>query len=279
MGGLAGAAGIVVGHPLDTLRVRYQTENMHAIQILRDTWRHESLRGFYKGMASPLASCFFFNAVLFYSSSLTRSYLEQRGWNLYPQILMGGLVGGVACAVVTSPTELVKIKTQIVRDTRTQPFNGSISCAAYLWRTRGPLSLTRGMTATVIRDVPGYIAYFWVYQVCKELFIGDTEAKIWEQTAPQLTGQLAAGAIAGVAGWLPGYPFEVIKTRIQAEQYDTIRDAIRGSIRKDGPRVFVRGLGLTLVRAVPVNATVFLVYETLMDLLDHWSTKPNPAPF
>ena len=70
-----------------------------------------------------------------------------------------------------------------------------------------------------------------------------------------------------MAGWLPGYPFEVLKTRIQAGQYDSIPSAIRGSLAKDGRSVFVRGLGLTMLRAIPVNATTWLVYEILMDAL------------
>lgn len=180
---------------------------------------------------------------------------------------VGGSVGGIACAFLACPTELVKIKMQILKDKRNAPFNGSISCAMYLYKTQGPRALMRGMTATMLRDVPGYAAYFLSYQICKDLFIGECTARIWEQSNKQLFGQLCAGAVAGMVAWLPGYPFEIVKTRIQAEQYSTIRSCIKGSIAKDGYKVFTRGIGITMVRAVPVNATTFLVYETLMDML------------
>jgi len=275
VGGFAGATGIAVGHPIDTLRIRYQTENTAFMQIFRETIRNESVWGLYKGMLSPLSSCFAFNAILFYSYSKTKAHFQSLGWGNYTSQAIGGGVGGFACATVTGPTELVKIKMQVLKDKRNAPFKGSFSCAVYMLRTNGPKSLLRGFTATIIRDVPGYIAYFLSYQICKDKFVGNCTAKIWEQSPHQLVGQLGAGAVAGVVGWLPGYPFEVIKTRIQAEQYNSIRSCIVGSIKKDGYQVFTRGLALTLFRAVPVNATTFLVYETLMDVL---GKKREPLP-
>ena len=183
---------------------------------------------------------------------------------------IGGGIGGIACAFITGPTELVKIKVQVLKNKEHAPYKGSLSCAVHLVNTQGFLSLGRGMTATMLRDVPGYVAYFLSYYACKTIFIGECESKIWEQTPKQLLGQLAAGSVAGVVGWLPGYPFEIVKTRIQAGQYDRIRTCIKEGLKKEGYKLFYRGLGITVFRAIPVNAATFLVYETLMDLLSHF---------
>lgn len=76
---------------------------------------------------------------------------------------------------------------------------------------------------------------------------------------------LVAGGIAGIAAWLPGYPQDLIKSRIQylSGPYST-KDIIFKTYHSTGFTGFFRGLAPTLVRAVPVNAAVFYVYEWAM---------------
>ena len=152
----------------------------------------------------------------------------------------------------------------MAKNLSTTPYKGSISCATYLVKQSGVTALFRGMTATILRDVPGYMAYFASYKFCKDTLVGNVEGDIFDQTVPQFIGQLASGGIAGVVGWFPGYPFEIIKTRLQNGDYPTIRSCFKGVVNEYGYRIFYRGLGMTLLRAIPVNATTFLVYEILM---------------
>lgn len=49
--------------------------------------------------------------------------------------------------------------------------------------------------------------------------------------------------------------------------YASIKDCIVRSYRADGPGVFFRGLGPTIIRGFPVNAVTFWVYEVVLDLL------------
>jgi solute carrier family 25 carnitine/acylcarnitine transporter 20/29 len=84
---------------------------------------------------------------------------------------------------------------------------------------------------------------------------------------------LVAGAAAGVIGWIATFPFDVLKTRLQAGTItgtgtDTDTGRLGSSWRKahkmyaeSGGRVFWRGLVPTLVRAVPVNMAVFGTFE------------------
>jgi len=91
---------------------------------------------------------------------------------------------------------------------------------------------------------------------------------------------LVAGAAAGIIGWIATFPFDVLKTRLQAGTItgtitgtgmgaDTNSDTGLGSswrtahrmYAESGGRVFWRGLVPTLVRAVPVNMAVFGTFE------------------
>ena len=68
-------------------------------------------------------------------------------------------------------------------------------------------------------------------------------------------------------------PFDILKSRIQTAPWDTPRadlkivNITRALIRDNGWRFMFRGLGVTLVRAFPVNATVFPVYEFTLNHL------------
>ena len=56
-GSFAGATGVLIGHPLDTLKVRTQTGTVGTTSGLA------SLRGLYSGMMLPLATTGLFNAL------------------------------------------------------------------------------------------------------------------------------------------------------------------------------------------------------------------------
>lgn len=59
-GGFGGAAGIVAGYPLDTVRIRQQhCSKGSAFQILRRVAAKEGPWSLYRGMAAPLASVTF----------------------------------------------------------------------------------------------------------------------------------------------------------------------------------------------------------------------------
>ena len=94
---------------------------------------------------------------------------------------------------------------------------------------------------------------------------------------------LLAGGAAGIIGWLGTFPFDVIKTRMQAHDIGTSAHTGTGSRAGEGTlwratrglyaegggsgggggrmRVFWRGFVPTIVRAVPVNMAVFGTFE------------------
>jgi len=57
-GSFAGAAGIVVGQPLDTVKVRMQTSTSNCFSrfsaVAADILRHEGVFGFFKGIMPPM---------------------------------------------------------------------------------------------------------------------------------------------------------------------------------------------------------------------------------
>ena len=83
---------------------------------------------------------------------------------------------------------------------------------------------------------------------------------------------LFAGGLSGILTWLVNYPIDVIKSRIQADgtqgnhKYNGFIDCGRQIYNTEGVKGFKKGLGVTLVRAFPVNAVTF---ATVMVLLNY----------
>lgn len=81
------------------------------------------------------------------------------------------------------------------------------------------------------------------------------------------TWQIAScGVITGLVLWSVNYPFDVVKSKMQADgfgaerRYVSMRDVVRRTWCVEGARGFFRGLGPTLFRAVPVSGGTFVVY-------------------
>jgi solute carrier family 25 (mitochondrial carnitine/acylcarnitine transporter), member 20/29 len=76
-----------------------------------------------------------------------------------------------------------------------------------------------------------------------------------------------AGGCSGCLTWTFVYPVDVIKTHIQIAPLDAPRSSLRlwtvgqQIVQRYGVGILFRGLGITLIRAFPVNGTIFPVYE------------------
>lgn len=79
------------------------------------------------------------------------------------------------------------------------------------------------------------------------------------------------GGLAGEALWLGSYPFDVVKSKMQTDgfgqgqqRYRNMRHCFAQVWRQEGMRGFWKGLGPTLLRAMPVSAGTFAVVEMTM---------------
>ena len=75
-----------------------------------------------------------------------------------------------------------------------------------------------------------------------------------------------AGGIAGILSWVPTYPQDVIKTRLQADHigakafYKNTWHCIQCTLKDSGVGILYRGMGSCIYRAFVVNSVVFSVY-------------------
>lgn len=267
-GTVGGVAGIVAGHPLDTVKVRLQTDapSLATRGVFR-TMRHivvqEGPVGLYKGLLSPVLSNAPINAVVFgVQGVVTRAMREASGRDSLSaaQHLVAGAAAGLVQTVFAAPSEHVKIQLQ-VDHRRVGAGDSPIDYARRIYRHHGARALFRGWEMCLARDMPAFGLYFYSYELTKQ-FLTDGDAA--RETDLRL---LLAGGIAGSTSWFFSQPMDVVKSCVQSQPLHSTTSAwhlTREHVASDGAGFFLKGFGATMLRAFPVSAVTFLVYEKSM---------------
>uniref|UniRef100_G3PHK1 Mitochondrial basic amino acids transporter n=1 Tax=Gasterosteus aculeatus TaxID=69293 RepID=G3PHK1_GASAC len=262
-GCIGGAAGVLVGHPFDTVKVRLQVQSIDK-PLYRGTYhcfqsiiRQESVFGLYKGIGSPMMGLTFINAIVFgVQGNAMRMLAHDTPTNQFIQ------------CVICCPMELAKTRMQLQgtgeKKSSRKLYKNSLDCLVRIYNREGLRGVNRGMVTTLIRETPGFGVYFLSYDVLTRALGCEPNDRYM---IPKL---LFAGGMAGIASWLSTYPVDVIKSRLQADgvggvrQYSGIADCVRQSVRREGYMVFTRGLTSTLLRAFPVNAATFATVTLIL---------------
>ena len=267
-GYLSGALGIIVGNPLDIVKVRLQAGRTHG--HVAEIAQGRALSGWLRGAAAPILGYGALNSLLFMTYNRSLKVLEPGVFD--PTKLAGvglgsiwvaGAVGGLASWIVSAPSEVIKCRTQLATEAAPASSYGVVK---QIWRKDGIKGLYLGGVVTSLRDSVGYGFYFWSYELTKRLLLSRQADPFVDPTAVEV---LLSGGIAGVVTWASIYPLDMIKTRIQApeialqEQQPLLAERpqrksalriARDVYHAEGIAPFYRGLGVCSLRAFIVNA-------------------------
>ncbi len=203
-------------------------------------------------------------------------------------LCIAGAMSGAFTSLLLTPIELVKCQIQVPSSTISSPSPtgarlGPLGVIASVFRHHGLLGFWHGQLGTLIRETGGSAAWFGAYEGVGAAFRNyNTRSSVAldaEASALRLWQQLLAGASAGVAYNFVFFPADTIKSRMQTEEVNPIdmtgRDE-RGRTRRatfwrtgkelwqsQGMRGLYRGCGITVARAAPSSAVIFVVYEGL----------------
>ncbi|KAK0223441.1 mitochondrial carrier [Armillaria fumosa] len=255
-GSIGGAAQVLVGQPLDTVKTRAQIAPRGMFKgpmdILVQTVRKEGFFALYKGMASPLFGIAGVNSLLFASYG----------------IALAGSMAGAANAILASPVEMFKVLMQGQYGSATDKrLRRVVSDQWSQWGFRK--GIMRGYWVTVAREIPAYAGFYTAYEFSKRKFA----AAYYDQDLP-VWALLASGSTGGISYWLACYPLDVIKSRVQLRptpplgtpvQY--IAHEARAIMAESGLPGLFRGLTPSILRSIPAAAATFAAFELTREYL------------
>lgn len=272
---------MLVGHPFDLVKVRIQTasstvgSSTSVFGMLRTTLVNEGIRGLYRGVSAPIFATSPMFAVSFWGYDMGKRIVQAadvtvadtNGEEEYhfslQQLCVAGGISAFPTTAITAPSERLKCLLQLDSNSTSKKYNGLMDCFKKVYAEGGIRSVYKGTGVTLLRDIPGTIAWFGTYELVKRELMR-------VQNIDPSTGQLSplavlsAGGIAGVACWTVSIPADVLKSRFQTAppgMYSGLMDVYRHLVKEEGPMALFKGMRPALIRAFPANAACFFGME------------------
>ncbi|XP_072027316.1 mitochondrial carnitine/acylcarnitine carrier protein-like isoform X2 [Amphiura filiformis] len=181
-GGFGGVCLVAAGHPLDTIKVRLQTQpkpQPGVPPLYKGTYdcflkivKKEGPLGLYKGMFAPILGVTPMYATCFLGFSVGKKLQTPSNNGEYSpiQLFKAGMLAGVFTTTIMAPGERIKCLLQIQQASGAKAkYAGPFDCAKQIYREAGLFKgLYRGTCATLLRDVPCTGMYFMTYVWTKE---------------------------------------------------------------------------------------------------------------
>ncbi|KAH7105177.1 mitochondrial carrier [Auriculariales sp. MPI-PUGE-AT-0066] len=283
---------------LQTQVLDHQARFSGPIDCLRQTYTKEGIRGLYRGLPAPIVGAMAENASLFLAynevQSLIRHFNHQAASTplTLPELAVAGAGAGAVTSFLLTPIELVKCKMQVQMlvaesaalaggATQQRSFStmeGPIGVLRTVIRTTGWRGLWLGQTGTFIRETGGGAAWFASNEFVSRLFIARRAAASGQDPATMTKRDLGAfelglaGAASGVTYNLALFPADSVKSTMQTEDElrpgtvgpkRTFFGTFRAMYRAGGIRALYAGCGITVARAIPSSALIFIIYDGL----------------
>ena len=236
--------------------------NVSVFAILRNTIASEGMPGLYRGVAAPIVAVSPIYALSFWGYDM-----GQRVVNLFRRdpsspmtlahICVAGGLSAFPATAVMAPTERIKCLMQV-----NPKYTGMPDCARQVYNEGGFKSLFKGTALTLMRDVPGSIAWFGTYEIAKRELTRMQGINDQSQLSP--VAVLTAGGFAGMACWGVCIPFDTLKSRFQTApegKYGNVLDVYRHLVKEEGAGALFTGFRPAMIRAFPANAACFLGME------------------
>ncbi|KLO10587.1 putative mitochondrial amino acid transporter ARG-13 [Schizopora paradoxa] len=297
-GSVAGMVSKVFEHPFDLCKVRLQSQVLDhtarfngPIDCLTQTWRNEGIRGLYRGLPAPIVGAMVENAVLFLSyGQIQRAFRFSSGKDASSDVSIAQkVVAGAGAGAITSffltPIELVKCKMQVQMlsigsltdasaQARMSALPGPIKVFKNVLHTNGVRGLWLGQTGTLLRETGGCAAWFGTKEAICDFLLARRRHQLPEGARLELKEweSAVAGACAGVSYNVVLFPADSVKSALQTEEElrptsggtrRTFWGMARAMYASQGVRGLYAGMGITVARAIPSSAMIFLIYDGL----------------
>jgi len=305
-GGLAGTAGAIATCPLDVVQTRLQSSKVdlnsrsfyslryrnsvvpavassstgtsvggvggsHALfgrqvfQYMRHIIQTEGFTALYKGIVPNLIGIAPSRAIYFavYSKSkhfFSSTSLSHSSWTH----MLSALSASFSVSTITNPIWFLKTRLQLDSTTRGSRRRALIDVIKETLRNEGIAGFYRGLSASYM-GASETIVYFVIYERLKQVMSahdGDLHPQHYA------CGAFCAKTVATISF----YPHEVVRTRLRQDcsrsrEYRGFFQTLNKVWIEEGIVGLYGGMGAHMMRQVPNTVIMFLLYESIVNLL------------
>lgn len=265
--------------PMDTIKIRLQIMPMKngqkfgIIDVVRDMFRQEGLKGFWKGNIPGSIMYIVYGGVQFSSYSLFNNLLSPIGWSPQLHSLIVGALAGSTSSFASYPFDV--LRTRFVAD-RNSELSSITSTIKHIWSEKGAQGFFKGSTSSMVAITLSTSIMFSVYESIK-IYCDQTRSDnppFWNSALDN-----SASSIGGVASKLVTFPLDTIRRRMvighsqnvngpskQANMYESYNKLglIRiGAviIKQEGIYALYKGVTMALFKSVPSTTISLYSYE------------------
>ena len=272
-GGIAGAIEAIVVQPLELIKVRFQLNhgnNGSIISTAQEIIAEGGGARLYRGLIPELCGMFPTRSVMYSSNEMAKRMLlgdsrsGEKKEETTPVVALSGAFSGVAEAVVVTPFQVVKVRLQAKE--HLGRYTNSFDCIRKLFREEGLVVFSNGMPATIGRNSIFNAVFFTVMYKIKGVSPAPRDSKFKATIHSFVTG-----FIGGVMATMCNAPFDVIKSRIQAQcpnnvEYTSTIQALTKIGRTEGPAALYKGFQPKALRMGIGGAVAVTAFEAVCEL-------------
>ena len=183
---------------------------------------------------------------------------------------VAGAISGAVSRFLVGPLDVMKIRFQVqlepisvIGSTGHSKYTSLHQAFVTILKEEGMSGLWRGTVPGQLLAIPytavQFVALEQVKKAASSLVLRNHPAE-----------PFISGALAGAAGTIASYPFDLLRTTLAAQGepkiYSGMRDAVRGICRDSGVRGLYRGVGVTVLEIMPYAALQFGLYDAFLKI-------------
>ena len=227
-GGISGMCGIILSHPVDTVKTNIQTG------IPLSVIKSYPITRLYQGIMAPLIGVGIEKAIVFGTYNYVK---KQTNGNT----ALSGAIAGLNASLIVTPYERIKILRQ-----QNKAFNNL-----------HPAFLFKGLSATFTREVPGFAIYFTVYEKLKN----NRQIEYYEA----FTYGGISGIVSWIFIYPQDRIKTILQSESGTSL--NIKTLIKNIYAQGGLRQFYKGFSWAVARASLLHGGTFLMMEVLDGVL------------
>ena len=246
------ASDMTGGTPLENIKCRVTATAENPIKAVRHILNNGGILNLWSGTESRTVEGALLGAMFLVGSAATKKQVIAMGGSKTMGALAGGIVGGVAQAVVMTPAGLIFTSLNLNKDNPEYENDTAWSVARRVVQEKGPMGLFTGGGPMAARQASNWASRSMFTEICR------TNLKM---SRFGILGEIGSGAIGGVGScW--NTPIETVRVLMQRDvaagkNAKTFGQYIDDTMEEGGVQALFRGVTPRAVQAI--WQTCFLV--------------------